>query len=311
MALTPVVKAILGRRAALASWIRWKAAATRRSAVEEIGRKSNRHRRRLAGELRGDGDRRRGIASDQQLQRAQRFGTSGFDLPERVAIRTGVRACHRHIFVAADADVQTHLREPHEILGLANGVARRVRLQLRLGGDEPESRHGARQGLAGIFVIERDPRGVGGNRSAAGAHARPQVELPIDRQHGALEAAAVARQLSTAASEQVGRRPQLRASLLGGEHGLLHARGAGQQVGTARNAFGHRRGQLLVAETRDPPADDQPRGRAYRSEAERNGQRRILLERLDIGRRFDGARADQDHHGQRRGKPARPGQTGR
>ena len=91
-----------GRRAASAAWIRWNAAATRRSAATRSGRRSSSsdgrpagHRRRHRRQIGGQRELRRGIAAEHDLEAAHDLLLRGrkraLALPRAIEIRAGQR----------------------------------------------------------------------------------------------------------------------------------------------------------------------------------------------------------------------------
>ena len=220
--------------------------------LEELRRQP---RRDLAGEarqLRRGGRCGRGIAAEQELERANRLLASQLELAQDVAIAPDAGARHEHILLVADADARPVAGQAHELLARANGLARRLDLQPGLGGEEPALGHERRNRLSRVLEVRLRRRGLRGARRPAVAHAAPEVELPGRGEDAALDARAVAGQLAAAAREEIDRRVELRARQLGVELRLLDARGADAQIGVVRDRFGDRRRQLIVVERREP-----------------------------------------------------------
>ena len=282
MALTPPVSEMRGRRAALASWMRWNAAATRRSAATTSGRRSSSSEgspagtvpgwRRQAGGL-GQGGRR--VASQQHLERSDRLLPCLFELPLHVPIRAGVGLGGRQILLVAGAHLEARVRQPDQLVRGPHGLPGRLELQSGFGEQEPALGHQRGNRLPRVLVVGLRAGGRGHGGRAASADARPQVELPRRREHAALQPGAVARHLAAAAGEQVHRRPELRAGKPGVQARLLDARRADAQIGVVREGVGHQGGQLRILKGRDPAVDGGP-GR---------GRRRPLRRRRDVGQR--------------------------
>ena len=111
-----------------------------------------------------------------------------------------------------------------------------------------------------IFEVRLRRRGVGGSRGAAVAHAAPQIELPVHRQHPALQPGAVARTSCRRRApegrpkDRVSRRRAARRS-----SGLFDARGGHAQVGIVRDGFGDGRRQGVIAKRRPASWRTRPR----------------------------------------------------
>ena len=225
------------------------------------------------GQLRRGGRRGRGVAAEQELERANRLLARELELTQGVAVAADAGARDEDVLLIADADARPVAGEPHELLARANGLAGRLDLQPGLGGEEPALGHERRDRLARVLEVGGRRRGLRGARRPAVAHPAPQVELPGRGEDDALESRAVAH-LGAAVRKQIGRRVQLRARKLGVELRLLDARGADAQVGVVRHGFGDRRSQLIVVERRQPVVGHRTGCRRLRRPLRRRLQRR-------------------------------------
>ena len=95
-----------------------------RSALEKLGRKSRRHRIRLAGQLRRDFGRGCGVPAEEDLQRANRLFARQLDLAQVVAVVSERGAGDVDILVVADANLRARLGQAYELLVVSNRPAR-------------------------------------------------------------------------------------------------------------------------------------------------------------------------------------------
>ena len=149
----------------------------------------------------------------------------------------------------------------------ANGLARELRLQPRLGGEEPALGHERGDRLPRVLEVGRGRRGVGGARGAAVAHAAPEVELPrrlISTPPWRPEPSPDSLPPPRASTSTDGY--SFAPAELGVEQRLLDARRADAQIRVVGDRFGDRRRQLVVVERGEPVVgDDAPRRRRSRS----------------------------------------------
>ena len=170
------------------------------------------------------------------------------------------------------------------------------RLQARLGRQEPASRDQGRHRLPGVLVVGRHRHGVGGGGGPAASDPRPEIELPVHREHAALQPRAVAGHLGAAARQQVRRRVQLGAGHSRLQQRLLDARRAHSQVCVVCDGFGHREHELIVLKRDDPVVSHDPGGRAGGCPVRGYGRRRhgFRPERRGIRWRLHRARRHRD-----------------
>ena len=208
IALMPVVSEMTGNRAAFASPIRLNAAATRRSAATTSGRRSSSSEGSPAGtspgkpgsvgrwRLRPRDSGRAGARALESLARGTaRAGAGRRDSPRR-------RRAPRTLLLIADPDAHSVIGQTYELLARTNGLAGRLGLQPRLGGEEPALGHQRRNRLSRVLEIRLRRRGLGGACRPAVAHSAPEVELPGCVEDTALEARAVAGQLAATTCQE-------------------------------------------------------------------------------------------------------------
>ena len=264
MLLTPVVRAIVGSRAALASPTRLKAAAMRRSAATTSGRRSRSSDGSPAGIASGcpgscDADVRRGggIPPDEDLQRPERLLARQLELTERVAVSADVGLRHLDVLIVGDTHARPRLGDPDQILAASDGLPRELHLESCLGGQEPAACDDRCDRLARVLEIGQRRGGVGRSCGAAVPDAAPEVELPAQGDRASLNTRAVSRHLGAAAREKVDRWIELRTRLPGVEYRLLDACRADAKVGVVGDRLGDGGVQLLVVE-RDEPVVARP-----------------------------------------------------
>ena len=165
--LTPVVSAMTGRRAALASLNpieRDRHAPLRGDHVgpplQQRRRQPGRDLTGVSRQLRRGGRGGRGIAAEQELERANRLLASELELAQDVAIAADVGARHEDILLVADPDSRSVVGQAYQLLARADGVARRPDLQSRLGGEEPGPGDERRNRLSRVFEIRLRRRGL-------------------------------------------------------------------------------------------------------------------------------------------------------
>ena len=206
-------------------------------------------------QLRRGGRSGRRVPAEQELERANRLLTSELQLAQDVTIVRDADARDEDLPFIADPDERSSIGQAHELLVRTNGLACRLDLQPRLGREEPALGHERRNRLSRVLEIRLRRRRLSGARRPAVAHPAPEVELPLRGEDAALHARAVARQLAAAAREQIDRRVQLRPRKLGVELRLLDTRGGHAKIDVVSDGFGHRRGQPVVFEPREPAID--------------------------------------------------------
>jgi hypothetical protein len=304
---------MVGNRAAFASPTRLKAAPFGgddvRAPLEQFRRQTGRHGIGLSGQLGGDARGRCRIAADHDLQRPDRLLTRELDLPQPVAIQAEVGLRHFDVLVVADADLRARLRQGDETLAAADGLPRQLRLQTGFRRQEPAARDGCRDRLARELEVGLGGPGVGGRRGASVSDATPEIELPDERQRGALEPRVVARHLAAAASQDVDRWIELGARELGVKHRLLDAGGGHAQIGVVGDRFGDGRTQLIVTVRGEPVVGDESRASAGGGPLLRylDGRQRLFFDRRRVRRRLQRARRQRHQRdGQRRGRRRAP-----
>ena len=181
MLVTAAVSEIRGSRAAL----RFLGAVERRgdpplrgdhvrAALEEVGGHPDRDRRGGGRELGPHRDHRRGVASRQRLERAQRLLVGEIEVLRGVAEGLQVRLGEPDVVLVADPDAEAVLREAHEPRRCAHRLVGERLLHARLGGEEPAFRDLRGDRLAGVLVVECGRRRTGTPAAAAPERTRPQ-----------------------------------------------------------------------------------------------------------------------------------------
>src|SRR6187455_2341544 len=94
-----------------------------RSALQELRWQPSGNLARESWQLRCRGRGGRGVAAEQELERANRLLTSQLELTQEVAIGPDAGARHEHILLIADADAHAVAGQPHELIARPNRLA--------------------------------------------------------------------------------------------------------------------------------------------------------------------------------------------
>ena len=100
-----------------------------------------------------DSDFRRGIAAEEQLERAQRLVARILDLPQGIAEAASVRSRLGDRLLVADTDAQPLLRKPQQLVRRAQHVLRDRPLQSGFYGQEITLRHDRGERLPRVRIV--------------------------------------------------------------------------------------------------------------------------------------------------------------